>query len=224
MDAGAVIAVFVVAAGIVPIVAWWRSPSRRARRLLARVAEQSLGAVGDGERVRVRGVAVRATGNLEAPFTRRKCLGFLAIVEEQRNGTWNEILRIEECLPFIVAIDGFEARVEGPFFVGLDIDARGDALSPPIRETIRAHGVTLSAWGWTLPLRFHESALEENDQIWVLGRASVVVDPRGQRQALRGLPIVRVFKGTAREPVVVADAHGATARQQGAGDASSSPE
>jgi hypothetical protein len=47
---------------------------------------------------------------------------------------------------------------------------------------------------WTL--RFREVRLEEGDTIWVLGRASVVVDPSGERDDFRGPPVTRVFHGS----------------------------
>jgi hypothetical protein len=54
-------------------------------------------------------------------------------------------------------------------------------------------------------LRFREARLEQNEVIWASGCAEIAVDPRGERDTLRGLPMRRLLHGTAREPTVLAD-------------------
>jgi hypothetical protein len=193
-----------IGAGIV----WWRQPSRRARRLLARAPEKALVDVVEGQLVRVRG-KVRAAGALvETPFGGRKCIGFRAVAEEKEMETWwKEVVRLQECAPFLLSADGVEASVEGPFFVGLDVDFRsGEHLLKEQLDTLAKHGVRAHAdRGRRRSLRFHEAVLEDGDPVWVVGRVRIAVDPRGQSESLRGPPVLRVLEGTKRAPVVVAD-------------------
>jgi hypothetical protein len=207
VDAGLIAPlVFVLPWAIGAGVLWWRQPTRRARRLLARVSEKPLGEVVEGELVRVRGKVRRAGTVLDAPFSGRKCIGFRAVAEEHEIG-WKEVVRLEECAPFLLIAEGFEASVEGPFFVGLDVDLREGHPSREQLDTLRKHGVRPIVDRMRRgELRFHEALLEEGDSIWVVGRVRIAVDPRGQSDTLRGPPRLRVLEGTKRGPVVLADA------------------
>jgi hypothetical protein len=188
-------------------VAWWWDPRHRARRLLARAEEKPLAAVVEGDHVRVRGAARRVRGSLDAPFSGRKCFAFRAVVEQRHENSWTEILRLERVVPFALVANGVEARVEGPVLLGLEIDHRiEDELSLQARLTLIEHDVDITDdCDRPLRLRCLEAALEEGDPIWVLGRARVAVDPRGQIESLRGSPVLRVFEGTKRRPIVLAD-------------------
>lgn len=193
-----------IGAGIV----WWRQPSRRARRLLARVPEKALVEVVEGELVRVRGKVRSAGGVLEAPFSGRRCIGFRAVAEEKEmQSLWKEVVRLQECASFLLTADGVEASVEGPFFVGLDVDYRsGEQLVKAQLDALAKHGVrAIVDRRGRRALRFHEAILEEGDPIWVVGRVRVAVDPRGQSETLRGPPVLRVLEGTKRGPVVIVD-------------------
>jgi hypothetical protein len=198
-------------------VVWWWDPGRRARRLLARAEEKPLRAVGDGDYVRVRGVARRARGSLEASFSGRSCIGFSVLVEEFPKEGHREILRLARCLPFVLEAEGVEALVEGPFLFGLEIDHRVEGVPPQaVRDTLAKHGVSMTdAAGWPRQLGFFEAALEDGDTICVLGRVSVGIDRRGHRESFRSQPVLRVFEGSRANPVVLADA---PQRQTGASD------
>jgi hypothetical protein len=188
--------------------AWWWSPRRRARRLLARAEQKPLGAVVDGDRVRVLGVVHRADGSMHAPLSGRPCLAFRAVVEEWTDDGGSEIFRLEHALPFVLVADGIEARVDGPILLGLEIDFRdGEGeCSQAVLDALSTYGVpTTDPRGRRKRLRCHEAILEAGDPIWVLGRARVAVDRRGRSETLRGPPVLRVFQGTKRAPVVVAD-------------------
>jgi hypothetical protein len=187
----------------------WRHPKRRARRMLARATEKPLGAIADGECVRVRGVALRCEPTIGAPFSGRRCMGFRATVEMLVEGDWKEVLVHEWCGPFTLAAEGVEALVDGPFVFGLEVDARTEGeheTAPAVLEAMRRLGVDMAgALARPRRLRFREAVLEPNDPVWVLGRASVVADPDGRRESLRGEPVKRVISGSKREPVVLAD-------------------
>jgi hypothetical protein len=198
----------IAAVGAIPS---WRQPNRRARRLLARAEEKALGAVDDGDRVRVRGVARRGPeGTLRAPFTGRACLAFRVIVQVRLEGDWEDVFSTELCVPFELVAEGLEARVDGPFLLALEVDARGDntevEFSEPVRDALNSLGVApLVTWARGRRLRYLEAVLEPGDPIWVLGAATKTVDPTGRRDTLRGQPLKRIISGTKRAPTIVAD-------------------
>jgi hypothetical protein len=188
--------------------AWWLDPKRRAQSALARAKEKPLGAVVEGDHVRVLGVARRGPKSLTAHFSGRRCIAFRSIVEEYpEDGSTKEILRVEHALPFVLAADGVEAQVEGPFLLGLVVDHRLDGDPPrEALETLAKYGVSFTDHARRgRRLAFFEATLDDGDTVWVHGRARVVVDPRGRSEALRAQPILRVFEGTKRAPVVVVD-------------------
>jgi hypothetical protein len=195
--------------------AWWWHPTHRARRQLARSEEKSLANVVQGNHVRVLGIARRASGSLNAPFSGRRCVAFRAVAEQYQDNDWMEVFRVEDSVPFVLVAEGIEAHVCGPLRLGLEIDDRGGELSGEALETLAKHGVaSTAAQGGPRQLRWHEATLEDGDPIWVLGRARLVVDPRGQRESLRGPPMLRIFEGTERQPIVLADEWGPGAPEQ----------
>jgi hypothetical protein len=197
-------------AGSIATWVWRRDPRRRARRLLTHGDGKPLGAIAQGERARVHGVVSRGEQTLEAPFTRRRCVAYRMIIEvwEQEDG-WREVSAGEESAPFELISEGIGARVEGPFLIGLEFDARSDdepELSARDAASFRRLGIELTdSFDRPRRLRYREAALEPGDPIWVLGRASVVVDPSGRRESPCGQPVKRVIRGTERDPVVIAD-------------------
>jgi hypothetical protein len=196
-------AILAIASGL----AWARDPRRHARNVLARAEEKPLAAVVEGDRVRVFGVARRDRGSLTASFSGRPCIAFRAVVEEYQHDGWTEVLRVEHSLPFFLVADGVAARVDGSFFLGVEIDhRREDELTQEMIDTLARHGVSATdSWDRPRQLRSIEAAIEDGDSIWVLGRARVSIDRRGQSEALRGPPVLRVFEGTTRDPVILAD-------------------
>jgi hypothetical protein len=211
---GIALTVTVVVAAGAGVVRYLTDAESRARRRLFRAPEKPLGALVEGDLARVRCMALRASQSCEAPFSLRRCIGFRVTVEElvtQDGGgrDWQKVVEREECAAFDVGADGIEARVEGPFVLAMEIDARstGEAqISPKDAQGYEKLGVALTtAFGSARRLQYKEAAFEVGDPVWVLGRVSVVVDPRGRRESFRGQPVMRVIRGTKREPVVLAD-------------------
>jgi hypothetical protein len=191
---------------VVGAAAWWRHPTRRARRALRRAGAKPLGAVVEGERARVLGVARRSDYWLTAPMSGRRCLGYSLFVERKvLGGEWQTCHESALCLAFELEADGFRARVDGTILLGVGVDVRGDSergLQPTERDALDRLGIELDRRS---SVRFTESLLEVGDSVWVLGRLSFVIDPTGSSETLRGPPIKRLLGGTDEEPVAVAD-------------------
>jgi hypothetical protein len=189
-------------------VAWWLDPRRQARRALAHSDPKRLGAVGEGERVSVRGVARRGAERRFSPITGRECIGYRVIVEARVEEDWRTVLEKTDCASFELHAEGVSAQVDGPFVFGLEMDGRGseEDLAPSFFAALERFGVSRhDDWGRPRSFRLAEGLLEEGDAIAVLGRATLTVDPRGQRDSPRGQPILRVISGTKNEPTVLAD-------------------
>ena len=193
-------------------VAWWMQPQRRARRALERARTKRLCDVQDGDRVRVVGVVRRLRETLVSPVTGRACIGYRYIIEARggAGADWMVVAQQSTCAAFALVDEGVEATVEGPFLFGLDFDDRGDVwanLPPGLFGVLERARVSLSGpLGGEKEFRFREAVLRSEDRIMVLGRVSIEVDHAGHRDELRGPPRARKLRGTAEDPVALADA------------------
>jgi hypothetical protein len=161
--------------GLGAFAVWWSHPAREARRLLAETPEKRIPELAEGEQVRVRGVARRGAELKIALLSERRCIGYRMVSDGSQKGGVTEWV---DCAPFELVADGAVARVEGTVLMGLELD--------------------------TGKLGFYEAILQDGDPIWVRGRASLLVDPRGTRDGTRGQPMLPVFRGTPQDPVVLA--------------------
>jgi hypothetical protein len=192
--------------------AWWMQPQRRARRVLERARAKRLWDVRHGDRVRVTGIVRRLREAVVSPVTGRNCIGFRYVIEERGSsvGDWHVVAQESTCTAFGLCDEGVEAIVEGPFLFGLDFDDRGDVwanLPLGLFGVLERARVPLSGpLGGEKEFRFREAVLRADDRIMVLGDISIEVDPAGHRQDLRGPPLARKIRGTAHEPVALADA------------------
>jgi hypothetical protein len=181
---------------------------RRGHRVLQARPEKRAAEIADGELVRVHGLSV-ADRTLVAPLSGRPCIGYSVAVEEREGLLWRKIAQREEFLPFRIVADGRDFHVDGPFLLALKIDARRDKVKEPSPAEASVLGELRVSPRDFLKLRrnlrIREARIEEHDVIWVSGLACVAVDPRGEREVLRGQPIRREIFGTPREPTVLAD-------------------
>jgi hypothetical protein len=190
--------------------AWWMEPTRRARRALEQTSSRRLGDLHDGERGRIEGIARRLHEAVVSPVTGRRCIGYRFVIEEKVADSWNVVVRGGRCCPFELVSEDAEATVEGPFLFGLDFDDRGEVwanLPPGVFRVLEEARVSLSGpFGGEREFRFREAALRSSDRIEVLGRVSIDVDPSGRRDSFRGPPVRRMIRGSAHEPITLADA------------------
>jgi hypothetical protein len=191
--------------------AWWRQPRRLARRALERAPAKRLCEVRHGDRVRVTGVVRRLRELLVSPITGRRCVGYRYVIEARAStGDWQVVAQESTCVAFELVDEGVDATVEGPFLFGLDFDDRGDVwanLPLGVFHVLERARVPLSGpFGGEKELRFREAALRPDDRIMVLGGVVIEVDRAGRREDLRGPPLARKIRGTASDPVALADA------------------
>jgi hypothetical protein len=149
-------------------------------------------ASGDGDRVRVRGriTALRTVPALEgqpAVFVR---------VRATRNGRGSELQKAEDFL--LDDGTGVPTRVQVAHALFLDRPIRlfGSWYSPPL-ETF--------TWipAGTVPVDLEEAALFQGDEVEVVGRSEMVVDPSIGERLARATPLMRVLSGTSDEPLLL---------------------
>lgn len=203
----------VAAGGLGVFAIWWSSPPTEARRLLAEVPEKRIPELAEGERARIRGIARRGGELKTALVTQRRCIGFRLVIdgsERDRAMEWDEgdqwVAGGEwvDCAAFELVADGAAARVEGTVLMGMEFDTYGGDGATPLKEAELGAINRLCPGGRASSRSFSEAILQDGDRIWVLGRPSLVVDPRGLRDSSRGQPMLPVFRGTPQDPVVLA--------------------
>jgi len=170
-------------------------PARATRALrLQGWSTPTAGAAGspDGGRVRVRGriTALRTVPALDGGPA------VYVTVRATRNGRGTELHKAQDFL--LDDGTGVPTRVEVAHALLLDRPIRlfGSWNSPPL-ETFR--------WipAGTTPVDLEEAALMPGDEVEVIGRAEMVVDPSMADRMARDTPLVRVLSGTPDEPLLL---------------------
>ncbi len=158
------------------------SPRARAKRALRTARRKPIREVLDGEVVKICGKLRYQGTPLEAPLTGRACAGWTVVVQEQgRQG--HTTIRDHSCVAFVVEDDSGRAVVD-PVLVDLvltvDRHLRSGLFELPSRRMavfLRKHHERTH--GWLLPrgLEYTEGALEEGEEVSVLGQGRWEPDP-----------------------------------------------
>jgi hypothetical protein len=146
----------------------------------------------DGGRVRVRG-RIRALRTIPALDGRA---AVLISVRATRQGRGTEVHKGQDFL--LDDGTGVPTRVEVAQALFLDRPLRlfGSWHSPPLESL---HFIPAG----TTPIDLQEAALFEGDEVEVVGRAEMVVDPSVGDRLARATPLTRVLSGTADEPLLL---------------------
>jgi hypothetical protein len=210
MDVGSLkVIVFagLAAAGVVR--AWWRWPSRIVRRLLADARPRHVAELRDGDLARVRGAVRSRSSGARSPITGRTGVWFRYVIEQRGNfqaAPWTPATSATHFEPFDLVEDGVSMTVDGVVNVFAEpdyqVEVASSELTRALREVLRRSDVRVPADART-HYRFSETLVAPGATVEVSGRVRVAVDPRGERQTLRGHPLHRFLRGSAEEPVVV---------------------
>jgi hypothetical protein len=198
------------------------SAGGRLRRALRRAPRVSVADAPDGEVVRIVGrVRFADLEPLSAPVSNRRCAYYEIEVEERsgvgRNQSWSKVLEHKEHLErFVIEDETGRALVEpkAPRVV-LNMDTHlssGMSKDPPLelRSFLMVHGVATEGLLFNKTMQYTEGALEEGEQVTVLGRCRREPDPEpgagpagaGYRQVPLRLRIVEPGDGV---PMVLSD-------------------
>jgi hypothetical protein len=183
----------------------------RRRRALERSSAKHVAQLRDGELATVTGVVRRVAPLIKAPITGRPGVLMTFRIEDKDIASllsWGVRAEGGSAVAFEVVEDGVAALVDT------------DGVVPPFagrhhQEAVEARKLTsrqlhaLKAMSIRVPpdrsreYRFTEAILAVGDEVRVTGRVTVEVDPRGERESLRGPPVRRVFRGTQDEPLIL---------------------
>ncbi len=211
---------FAISAAVVVFVAWAShhlSASQRTRRQLGQAPTKRIAELGDNDLGKVVG-RTRGLGEiLEAPLTGRRCLYFIAVVEERQDASeiahWETALREARGVTFMLEDDSGRALIDATDArIALDFDGRGqsgtfDDPTPTEKAFLDRHGEQSEGWLRNRNMRYREAVIEEGQTIAVLGAGTREPDPDGRPTATyRGDAPTRLRLTSSRKyPLVISD-------------------
>jgi hypothetical protein len=165
------------------------------RRALTGVPETPIGAVKDGEKVRIKGRARGREPVRTSPLSQRPCIGFRVTVDSSEGdfGLWERVVEIETFDSFLLADDTGEAVLHTPFEIRLRAYAESsvDSASPALASLLEKEGMPASeVFVPERHFRYAETILSEGEEIVAVGRARIEIDPAGRAPSHRDPPVM----------------------------------
>jgi hypothetical protein len=203
--------------GILIWIGWYFSTPNRLKRELKNARRFTLRELPEGTRARVIGQTRMFARTLEAPLTGRRCVYFLATVEQHhsagRSSYWKTIIREEAGVPFILDDSTGHALVDPVAAkMVIDVDGRGDSgtfddPTPREEQFLARHGTRGHTWLFNKRLRYREAVIEIGETVAVLGEGIREPDPDAAPQAAyRGEAPTRVrLTSSSRFPLLISD-------------------
>jgi hypothetical protein len=190
------------------------SRSARARRKLARRKRVPI-CDASGPGLLVTGRVHRRGEPLTAPVSGRPCVAFNLLVEKHTREGWRPILEVRDARSFVVVDESGAGLVDanGPFVVALDVDDRGStrwynsAMGATQRQALKSllRGDNESWSGAMTNLRYQEGVLRDGETASIGGHGVRQVSPEAPSANRRAPPEWLVLRGTAEEPLLIAD-------------------
>jgi hypothetical protein len=166
---------------------------------------------------RVIGQACALGEELKGPLTGRRCVYYIAMVEEQRStgrsSYWRTIASETRGVPFMLE-DGTGRAIIDPNGAQVALDFDGNSKSgtfnqaDPVQEQFLArHGQKAQGWVFNKTLRYREAMIEIGETIAVLGSGIREPDPNAAPEAAyRGAPPTRLrLTSSPRFPLIISD-------------------
>jgi hypothetical protein len=184
-------ALVVAIAGAVVFAEYRRQASWRAIKKARPIAIASLQ---EGQRATIAGVIAPRGPLLTSPIQQLPCIGYSSQIDVHRGEEVQPFLKADDCGPFFVTDESGTALVYSP--VLLPRPPGSWQVAPPTSLPTTAGEEN----------RCYEILLRPGDRVKVLGRSVIEVDPAAVGGPHRQPPMLPVLKGSADEPVIVADA------------------
>lgn len=177
--------------------AWLQPDSKHKRRMRRFPLAAKIADAAENMDIRVSGTLAYAEGvaPLKAPFSGRDCAAWRVIVVAGEGKNWQEILREEEAVDFILQDESARAHVDGSFLslaLHHDVPNERRIFAPPSPELLafcEARGIETSRRS----LRMHEGTLVRGEVVTVCGQGRFEVDAnagyRGGKSILRVGPL-----------------------------------
>lgn len=206
--------------GLIGFVAWafWHfSDDRKIRRQLRNAQAKRIIELADDELAKVVGRARVLDEALEAPLTKRRCVYFVATVEEHRStgrsSYWKTVIREARGVPFMLEDGSGRALVDATAArISIDFDGRSqsgtfDDPTETEKAFLARHGQQGQGWIFNRRLRYREAVIEDGETIAVLGAGTREPDPDAPpTDAYRGDARTRLRLTSSRKyPLVISD-------------------
>jgi len=196
---------------------WYYSDEQQIRRTLRKTPTKRIQELRDDELGKVVGRARGLSETLESPLTYRRCVYFIAVVEEHRSSGkssyWKTIIRETRGVPFMLEDDSGRAIIDATAArVSLDFDGKSqsgtfDDPTPAEQAFLARHGQKGQGWIFNKGLRYREAVIEDGETIAVLGAGTREPDPDAPpTEAYRGDVPTRLRLTSSRKyPLVISD-------------------
>jgi len=196
---------------------WYFGHGQRLKRQLKQAKPWLLSELPEDTHGRVIGRAQVLGEQLAGPLTGRRCLYYIAMVEEQRSTGrstyWRTIASETRGVPFVLE-DGTGRAIVDPNGAQVALDFDGNSKSgtfnaaDPVQEQFLArHGQKSQGWVFNKTLRYREAMIEVGETIAVLGSGVREPDPNAAPEAAyRGAPATRLrLTSSPRFPLIISD-------------------
>lgn len=209
-----------LALGVFGVTAWaifYFSDNQSIRRSLRKAPAKRIAELGDDQLGKVVGRTRGLDEILSAPLTGRRCVYFVATVEERRktgkSHHWREVIREARGVPFMLEDDSGRALIDATAArIAIDFDGKSysgtfDDPSEAERAFLARHDQKGERWVFNRRLRYHEAVIEEGETIAVLGAGTREPDPDAPpAAAYRGeVPTRLRLTSSPKYPLVISD-------------------
>jgi hypothetical protein len=150
---------------------------------------------------------------MTAPFSRRPCAAYEAVLEIQRpDASWDEIVHESDGVTFrVIDETGCAVVVPDDGNCALRQDSQAETHSGRLPsehqlEFLARHGIGRES-RYTNAFRYREGVAGEGAQVAVFGYGAMESDPKGQPvgDAYRGAPMRLVLRSTRKCPILISD-------------------
>jgi hypothetical protein len=208
-----IVLVMVFGAAVFGIAGWYWSDAAKIRRALRDARPVSIAEAPEGEVVRLDGRVMEGE-TVEAPLTGRRCVYYVAVVEEEISDSWHERATESGGVCFTID-DGTGRAIVDPAGARIDIDldrgtASGTLDDPTAKERafLERHRLEATGWVFNKKLRYREGVFEVGEPIAIMCRPVREPEPAvSSREAgYRDAPPTRLrIGGSSRYPILLSD-------------------
>jgi hypothetical protein len=192
--------------------------ARRIRRQLRALPRVRIGQAAERQLVRLEGRVLDGE-SLSAPLTGRRCVFYVALVEEYvsngKSGRWRQRARETRGVPFAIEDGSGRAVIDasgGRLDVQLDSTTQSGTFddATAVEEAFLArHGLRSEGWLFNKRLRYREGVIEIGETVACAGRAVREPDPDAVARGTgyrEGPPTRLRVGGSAEAPLLLSDA------------------
>jgi len=192
---------------IAMVIEWSSRPRSRAWRALRQMKSLPIAQIKDGVPARITGTVSALGTTMTAPIGKRPCIGFrLEIVRMAGQHASTNVIRREDCGPFVIADESGKATIEGAVLLGIDWEHDWSELPQDCYGVLERAGVQTDGLFFRKRFVFRQALLQAGDRVSACGLAYFEPDPTAPAVGLREPALRPHLRGTKRALIAVGDA------------------